>query len=113
MEDKAIYSVPGTAGVRPETLLPFSNGWQAPSGDEVRYMLLQVGIAQNKGSALTGKETGELVGVLGRQVRRWLSGDSEIPFAAWAILCAEAGIGHIWKADLVPSETDRLPYGAE
>ncbi|MBL3921631.1 transcriptional regulator, partial [Bacteroides thetaiotaomicron] len=29
--------------------------------------------------------------------RRWVGGDTPIPFSAWAILVEYAGLGKIWK----------------
>ncbi|WP_324606475.1 transcriptional regulator [Xylella fastidiosa] len=35
----------------------------------------------------------------GRTVRRWISEDSGISYANWALLCEMAGLGLIWKED--------------
>jgi hypothetical protein len=32
-------------------------------------------------------------------VRRWIGGDSAIPYAAWALLCDFGNLGQIWKKD--------------
>lgn len=34
-----------------------------------------------------------------RTIRRWIGEDTPIPYAAWAILCDQAGLGVIWKED--------------
>ena len=33
----------------------------------------------------------------GRQIRRWISGEADIPYSAWALLCHAAGLGQIWQ----------------
>ena len=52
-------------------------------------------------TGLTGRAVADLVGLSekggGRQVRRWISEESHIPYAAWAILCEVAGLGKIWE----------------
>ena len=35
----------------------------------------------------------------GTWIRRWIGEDTPIPYAAWAILCDQAGLGVIWKED--------------
>jgi hypothetical protein len=99
METRAPYEVHGQVKFRPETLLPYGRGWQDPTREEIRGMLAKAGQAMGKGSSLTGAETAALVGVESRTVRRWLGGDSAIPYAVWAILAYEAGFGEIWKSD--------------
>ncbi|WP_332309629.1 hypothetical protein [Achromobacter xylosoxidans] len=86
METRVPYGAPK---IRSECLLPFSEGWQQPTADEVRAVVSMAG--------LTGGDTAKLVGISdGRTVRRWTGGDAPIPFAAWAILCDVAGLGKIW-----------------
>ncbi|MGY6259087.1 XRE family transcriptional regulator [Paraburkholderia caledonica] len=79
--------------IRPECLLPWVQGWQQPTGVEVREVISRTG--------LTGRGVADLVGLSekggGRQVRRWISEESHIPYAAWAILCEVAGLGKIWE----------------
>jgi hypothetical protein len=51
---------------------------------------------------LTDSKVAKLVGVSAqsaggsRRVRKWTSEESEIPYAAWALLCHAAGLGMIW-----------------
>lgn len=35
----------------------------------------------------------------GRQIRKWISEQRDIPYAAWALLCDAAGLGTIWRID--------------
>ncbi|WP_233860005.1 helix-turn-helix domain-containing protein [Paraburkholderia sp. HD33-4] len=78
--------------IRPECLVPWVQGWKQPTGVEVREVIRRAG--------LTGSEAAVLVGLSGkgasRQIRRWISGESHIPYAAWALLCHAAGLGNIW-----------------
>lgn len=94
--------------IRPECFLPASDGWLRPSGMEIRKILTEIGqlndLIDKSGNPrpLSGSETAKLLGLGptgGRTVRRWTSEDSDIPFAAWATLCAAAGYGHIWKVE--------------
>ncbi|WP_216364378.1 hypothetical protein [Pantoea coffeiphila] len=75
------------AGLNPETLKPAWE-WEQASADDVRLILALC-------SNLSGSKTGSLVGVEGRQVRKWTAGDARIPYAAWALLVHEAGLGWI------------------
>lgn len=77
------------AEIRPETLRKYGAGWEQPTPAEVRAVIKLAG--------LTGAEAAQLVGLSdSRTVRRWTGGQSDIPFAAWAILCEVAGLGIIW-----------------
>jgi hypothetical protein len=78
--------------IRPACLLPAVHGWVQPTGVEIREVIRRTG--------LTGRATADVIGLSekggGRQVRRWISEESPIPYAAWAILCELAGLGQIW-----------------
>jgi len=77
--------------LRKSTLRTYST-WEIPTKEEVTTLIDNLG--------LTSGEVANLVGVkFDRTVRRWKSGESEITYAAWAILCEEAGYGCIWKTD--------------
>lgn len=80
------------ATIRPECLCPATHGWEQPTGDEVREVLRLAGFTAGEAESVLG-----LKKVGGRTVRRWISGESNIPFAAWALLCEFAGFGEIWK----------------
>jgi hypothetical protein len=78
-----------SVNVRSSCLLPFIEGWTQPTAVEVRE-LLRVG-------NLTGKQASQLVGLADtRTIRRWTSGETPIPYAAWALLCHVSGLGVIW-----------------
>ena len=81
--------------IRPECLRAAYANWTPPRGPEVREVIRQLG--------MTGSQVGDLLGLSskggGRQVRRWISEESPIPYAAWALLCYEAGLGEIWKIE--------------
>ena len=87
-EDRKPYRVKGIAEtVRPETLAPFHQ-WTPPSPGEIRAALQAAG--------WTGEGFAKVIGINPRTVRRWLGGDVDIPYAAWAVLCIAAGWGVIW-----------------
>ena len=79
--------------IRPECLTPFSEHWSVPNGDEVREIIRRTG--------LTGGQVAKKVGLTGsgasRTVRRWVSGETDISYAIWGILCDLAGIKSIWR----------------
>ena len=54
-------------------------------------------------AGLTGHGAADLAGLSekcgGRQICRWISGESHIPYAAWAIFCEVAGLGKIWAVE--------------
>jgi hypothetical protein len=91
--------------IRPETLRAFPR-WVQPTPDEIREVVRLAGV--NRGlKRLTGVQVADLVGVAStgvgagrgsRTVRSWV-GQGRIPYAAWAILCAEAGFGLIWRPE--------------
>ncbi len=79
--------------VRPETLVPFDCGWLQPHSDEIKHVLNFMNYS--------GSKAGKLVGVSSRTIRKWIGGESPIPFAAWAILI-ESAIGlKIWKVNIL------------
>ncbi len=85
METIASYGEP--ADVRETCLLPHSD-WTEPTPEEVRAVM--------KKANWTGEEFARRVGVEGRTVRRWSSGDKPINYPAWCVLCMQAGLGKIW-----------------
>lgn len=92
--------------VRPVTLRPFPE-WEPPTPDEIRQVFVLAG--ERRGlKRLTGAQVADLVGASStgagvgkgsRTVRKWVGGESRIPYGAWAILCAEAGFGFIWRSE--------------
>lgn len=77
--------------IRPACLLPHAQGWEQPTVLEVEALIEKTGLNKTR--------IAELLGVQPRQVRRWteVGNKIDIPYPAWAILCAEAGLGIIWK----------------
>ena len=66
--------------------------WEQATGDEVREVLRLANFTGGHAARALG------LGAKGdRTVRRWVGGDSSIPYAAWALLCDFAGLGMIWK----------------
>jgi hypothetical protein len=77
--------------LRPECLLPADAGWQAPTPEEIRGVLAR--------TEMSGGQVARFLGLGekgGRAVRRWVGGEADIPFSAWALLCEKAGYGLIW-----------------
>ncbi|ALR06298.1 hypothetical protein [Xylella fastidiosa] len=81
------------ANIRLECLKP-AKRWEQPTGEEVREVLRLAGLSGGKAAQALGLgEKG------GRTVRRWISEDSGISYANWALLCEMAGLGLIWKEE--------------
>ncbi len=91
METRAEYKLPGdAAAITPDNLTPFS-GWVPPSAAGVKKALQLAGWSE--------VEYSRRIGVNDRTVRRWTSGEKTVPYAAWCILVAQAGLGSIWVED--------------
>lgn len=89
------------ASIRSECLIAPADGWQQPTPEEIRELLKL--IARRKGTTMfTGGQAARFLG-LGekgdRTVRRWTAGETNIPYAAWAMLCHHAGLGLIWEKE--------------
>jgi len=75
--------------IKAESLRPFGEDWEQPDATAVRAVL--------KLANLTGGGAARRLGISdSRTVRRWTGGDSNISYAAWALLCEIAGLGKIW-----------------
>src|SRR5690349_3926676 len=84
-EERATYRVEGRTEVRKEARLPFaSSRYRAPTKDEFRTVTQTLG--------LTGSMVGSLLGVTSRAVRKWIGGESEVPYSAWRLLLIHAGL---------------------
>jgi hypothetical protein len=79
--------------IRPECLRAAAAGWQKPRGTEVREVITRCDMTATEVEAFLGLSSKSG----GRQIRRWISEEAPIPYAAWALLCAEAGLGCIWE----------------
>lgn len=74
-------------GLSPACLLPFSQGWESPSPQDVRIILQM--------AALTEHKAGLYVGLDQRTIRRWKSGTTAPSYAGWCLLVYVAGLGMI------------------
>ena len=80
-------------GIRTACLQPATD-WARPKGQEVAQAV--------RLAKLTAKQLAVYLGLGsqgGRTVRRWISEESKIPYASWALLCSFAGLGEIWKTN--------------
>lgn len=83
--------------IRLETLKP-AHDWVVPSSEEIKEMLKMAGLNCSSFSKLIGMSTQKnKSGNANRNVRKWISGEQPIPYAAWSILVHCAGLGIIWK----------------
>jgi hypothetical protein len=77
--------------IRDECLRP-AIYWVPPTGAEVQEVLRRAGFTGRLGADYL-----DLADKSGRQIRKWISGDTRIPYAAWALLCYAADLGTIWE----------------
>lgn len=102
METRAIYSrnPQELVTIRPETLKPATSGWLTPTPAEIRQAISLAGLTQFSTGQFLGLAVQPATGRSGntcRTVRRWLKGETTIPYPAWALLCNAAGFGQIWS----------------
>lgn len=82
----------GEVPIRSACLQPASTQWEQPNGEEIREVLRLASFTGGRAARELG------LGMKGdRTVRRWISGESSIPYTAWALLCDFAGLGTIWR----------------
>jgi DNA-binding transcriptional regulator YiaG len=75
----------GRTEPRRETRLPFGDpNYMPPTPAEFR--------AVNQLLGLTGSQAGTLLGVTSRAIRKWIGGESDVPYSAWRLLLIEAGL---------------------
>jgi hypothetical protein len=75
--------------IRRECLNP-AESWARPTGQEISEVLRLTG--------LSGGQASKKLGLQGsRTIRKWIGEESEIPYAAWSLLCEIAGLGIIWR----------------
>jgi len=73
--------------------------WVMPTPTEIRALVKAV--SARKGKDLTGTDIADLLGMGAtgaRTFRKWAGGETNIPYAAWALLCELGGFGLIWRA---------------
>lgn len=86
METQGKYQVEG-AGVylRQSTLQSIGAGWEQPTPEEVRAVIGRAG--------LVPREAADFLGESRKRLSRWTTGEEDIPFTAWVLLCQRAGLG--------------------
>ncbi|MEM5386691.1 XRE family transcriptional regulator [Paraburkholderia phymatum] len=93
--------------IRDECLRP-AIYWSQPTGAEVQEVLRRAGFTGRLGADYL-----DLADKSGRQVRKWISGETRIPYAAWALLCYAADLGTIWQIDTDEMRSFRRAHPAE
>ena len=72
--------------------LPAGSTWSRPSGFGIKKVLIAADLLPAEAAQFLR------LGAAGaRTVYRWMSEESAIPFAAWALLCHRARRGCIWE----------------
>lgn len=77
--------------IRKECLVAADCGWAQPTTEEIREVLRLAQFTEAEAARALGINSGG-----GRVMRRWVSKETDIPYAAWALLCNFAGLGEIW-----------------
>ena len=105
-ETRAVYKVErkDLNGVRNTTLLPYNQGFEQPTPEEIRSMIAFAGSVTDK-DKITGSEFGNLVGVDPRTIRKWVApieakNHTKIPYAAWRLLLIYCGLVEIASGDI-------------
>ncbi|AJW93650.1 putative transcriptional repressor protein korC (plasmid) [Burkholderia gladioli] len=80
--------------IRRECLQP-ATYWIRPRGAEVQEVLRRANLSPPEAAAYLGVATASR----GRQVRKWMSEEAPITYAAWALLCDAAGFVPFWRLD--------------
>jgi hypothetical protein len=93
--------------IRDECLRP-AIYWSQPTGAEVQEALRRAGFTGRLGADYL-----DLADKSGRQIRKWISGETRIPYAAWALLCYAADLGAIWEIDTDEMRRFRREHPAE
>ncbi|WP_080434433.1 MULTISPECIES: transcriptional regulator [Burkholderia cepacia complex] len=78
--------------IRPECLQPAKH-WAEPTGPELQEVVRRAGFSGRAAEAFLGLSAKSD----GRTIRKWISGETSIPYSAWALLCDAAGLGIIWR----------------
>lgn len=79
------YRASAQKELRRETRLPYTHPDYDPPGPDDFRLAMQLG-------SLTGAKAGDLVGVTGRAIRRYVGGDRDIPYSVWRLLLVEIGL---------------------
>ncbi|CAE6850463.1 XRE family transcriptional regulator [Paraburkholderia aspalathi] len=93
--------------IREECLRPAIH-WSKPTGAEVQEVLRRAGF--------TGRLAADYLDLAdksGRQIRKWISGETRIPYAAWALLCYAADLGNIWEVEIDEMRAFRRAHPVE
>lgn len=72
--------------------------WTIPTGEEIRQVIEVSRLSAEGAAALLGLADSN-------HVESWLGDVSPIPYSAWAMLCANAGLGSIWNSGPGPELT--------
>lgn len=65
--------------------------WTTPTPEEIKKIFSATGMTQKQASEYLGLKDNN-----GRAFRRYMSGESTIPYAYWVLLCAYVGIEKFW-----------------
>lgn len=105
-EEHGEYRVAGRTEVRREALLPFADPrYRPPTADELREVTRML--------ALTGSQAGLLLGVTSRAIRKWIGGESDVPYSAWRLLLIHAGLALGDELVALQNEGDRAKLVAD
>jgi hypothetical protein len=76
--------------IRSECLVPHKFNWEHPTSAEMDEVLRLAGLTVTQACQALGLKDERLM-------RKWVSAQTVIPYASWALLCELAGLGRIWS----------------
>ncbi|HEE9631293.1 TPA: hypothetical protein R8E83_003574 [Escherichia coli] len=88
-EQQAARAAAIEAGLNPGTLNNAQNGWERPTGADIRILLNILGLSVTAAAAIVDADR--------VTASRWLSGARKISYPYWAILVSVAGLGNLWE----------------
>ncbi|APB61004.1 hypothetical protein V562_05756 [Pseudomonas aeruginosa PS75] len=93
METRAPYLVQRSEPlVREVCLRTFESGWIPPSAAEVLAVMRLADLEPRDAAVVLG-------GLSRREVNRWTTGQDEIPYACWVLLCQRAKLAYREQPD--------------
>ena len=81
--------------IRSECLVPHKLNWEHPTSAEMEEVLHLAGLTITQACQVLDVKDERLM-------RKWVSAQTAIPYASWALLCELAGLGCIWSKSTLP-----------
>jgi DNA-binding transcriptional regulator YiaG len=83
-ENRPVYGKPPTLNSSDAAFFKYTKGFKSPTPEQISTVL--------KLHNLTCSAAANLLGVNSRTIRKWTSGEREMPYSSWRLLLIEQGI---------------------